>query len=144
MNTNKIYKKTMIFNWIRLGIGMVTVFICMVLFVSAWLLITKLSLGLSAAIAVGCSAFLIAVVVYYFIMIRHGYAIKLGQLAIVGMAQEDSDIPNNPVEYSKSLVKKRFGGTRSYYILARRLNLAFSEIHRVIGRGFRLGTDAPE
>lgn len=134
----------MIFNWIRLGIGMVTVFFCMLIFAVAWLLVTKLALALSTTIAVACTAFLLAVAIYYFIMIRYGYGIKLGQLAIVGMAHSNSDIPSNPVEFSKSVVTNRFGGSRHYYALARRLSLALGEIYSVIGRGFRLGTDAPE
>ena len=104
MSPGKIFRKTMIFNWIRLGIGMLTGFIGLLVIGLIWLLITKMSFSLPTNIALCCGAFLFIVGSYYTIMGRLGYNTQMGHLAIVEQALETSRIPSNPVEYSKTVV----------------------------------------
>ncbi|MCL2325385.1 MAG: hypothetical protein FWC40_02635 [Proteobacteria bacterium] len=143
MNVSNIYRKTMVFNWLKLGLGMLTLFVCVLIFGLAWILITNLHLDPLTSVAIGCGAFLLAVIIYYFIMVKQGYAIKIGHLAIIGHALENNEIPPNPVAFAKTVVTARFGSNRHYYLIARDLSIAIAQIFRVIARGFSLDSDVP-
>jgi hypothetical protein len=144
MKPGTIYRKTMIFSWMKLGLGLVTVFVCLIVGAVAWLVITHVQLDMLTSIAIGCAAFLIAIGIYYGMMSRIGYSIKLGQLAIVERAHGGQDIPSNPVEFSKTVLKARFQSNRQYHVMARNLMLDITQIVRVISRGFSLHSDMPE
>ena len=134
----------MIFSWLKLGLGLMTLFVCLAIGSIAWIVMTKFSLDLSTSIALGCGAFLLAVVIYYLMMTRLGYSIKLGHLAIIERAYHGENVPSNPVEFSKTIIHERFGGNRQYYTLSRDLVLTIRQIERVILRGFSLDTDIPD
>lgn len=144
MSPGKIFRKTMIFNWIRLGIGMLTGFIGLLVIGLIWLLITKMSFSLPTNIALCCGAFLFIIGSYYTIMGRLGYNTQMGHLAIVEQALETSRIPSNPVEYSKTVVSERFGSNRKFYLLSRDIRISILQMRRVISRGFSLDTDLPD
>lgn len=143
MSPFNIYRKTMVFSWVKLGIGMMTLLVCLAIGGAAWLVIFGMDLGLSTSIAIGCTAFLLAVAVYYVIMGRLGYSIKMGHLAIIERALRGESIPSNPIEFSKDIVAKRFGSNRMFYSYSRNTVLAIRELVRVISRGFSLKTDKP-
>ena len=143
MSPFNIYRKTMIFSWLKLGVGLMTLFICLGIGALAWFLITRLSFDAFTSIAIGCGAFLVAVVLYYLMMTKIGYSIKLGHLAIIERAHRGESIPSNPVEFSKTIVRERFGTNRQYYALSRNLMVTIRQLVRVISRGFSLDTDAP-
>ncbi len=134
----------MIFSWLKLGIGLLTLFICLAIVGIAWLIITKMAFDLTTSIAIGCSAFLVAVAVYYIIMGRLGYSIKMGHLAIVERAHRGENIPSNPVEFSKNIVSTRFGSNRQFYGYSRSVVLIIRELVRVISKGFTLELDKPD
>ena len=144
MSPFNIYRKTMIFSWLKLGIGMLTLFVCLAIVGIAWLIITKMAFGLLTSIAIGCTAFLVAVALYYLIMSRLGYSIKMGHLAIVERAQRGEDIPSNPVEFSKTVVSGRFGNTRHFYAQSRNISITIHQLVRVILKGFSLDKDTPD
>lgn len=134
----------MIFSWLKLGIGFMTLVICLGIAVLAWLFISNMALELTTSIAVGCTAFLIAIAVYYFIMSRLGYSIKMGHLAIIERAHRGEEVPSNPVEFSKTVVSERFGGNRQYYAYSRNISITVKQLIRVISRGFSLNSESPD
>ena len=144
MKPGIIWRKTIIFSWIQLGLGLATFFICLGIGGIAWLIIRNTDVSVLTSIAIGCSAFLVAVVLYFVLMSRFGYGIKMGQLAIVERAHHGDSIPNNPVGFSKDVVKERFGNNRKYYGIQRNITTAVREILRVIARGFSLDKDTPD
>lgn len=143
MNASTIWRKTLIFSWINLGIGLLTFFICLIIGMIAYLMITRGAFLVSQQIIIGCSAFLIAILLYFVLMSRFGYGIKMGQLAIVERAQRGEDIPTNPIQFSKGIVQERFASNRKYYALSRDLTVALRQITRVISRGFTLESESP-
>ncbi len=144
MTPNTIWRKTLIFSWINLGLGLLTLFICLILGGGAYFIITNFEFDLLTKFAIGCGAFLCVVVIYFIVMSRFGYGIRLGQLAIVERAQRGESVPNNPVEFSKSVVRERFGNSRRYYALSRDISTSLRQMLRVLSRGFSLDNESPE
>ncbi|MBQ9817405.1 MAG: hypothetical protein IJM59_08080 [Proteobacteria bacterium] len=139
-----IYRKTVIFSWIKLCIGLLTLLVCLAIGGITWMIISNMAFELTTSIAIGCSAFLIAVVVYYVIMGKLGYSIQMGHLAIIERAQRGEDVPPNPIQFSKNIVSERFGGNRQFYTYSRDIGLTVRQLARVIARGFSLDKDTPE
>ncbi|MBQ8035994.1 MAG: hypothetical protein IJ268_03285 [Proteobacteria bacterium] len=144
MSPFNIYRKTMIFSWMKLGLGLLTFVACLAIGFVAYLTITNMAFELMTSIAIGCSAFLIAVAVYFLIMAKLGYSIEMGHLAIIERADRGEDVPSNPVEFSKTVVAERFGNSRKFYKQSRDVQLAYRQMARVLGRGFSLDKDTPE
>ena len=144
MTPNAIWRKTLIFSWINLGLGLLTLFVCLIIGGGAYFVITNFEFEILTKVAIGCGAFLCVMAIYFVVMSRFGYGIRLGQLAIVERAQRGESIPNNPVEFSKSIVRERFGNSRRYYALSRDISTSLKQILRVLSRGFSLDNEAPE
>ena len=144
MTPNAIWRKTLIFSWINLGLGLLTLFVCLIIGGGAYFVITNFEFEILTKVAIGCGAFLCVIAIYFIVMSRFGYGIRLGQLAIVERAQRGESIPNNPVEFSKSIVSERFGNSRRYYALSRDISTSLKQILRVLSRGFSLDNEAPE
>lgn len=144
MSPFNIYRKTMIFSWMKLGLGLLTFVVCLAIGFAAYFVITTNQGSLMTSIAIGCGAFLIAVGVYYLIMSKIGYSIRMGHLAIIERADRGGDVPSNPVEFSKTVVAERFENNRKFYKQSRDIQLAYRQMARVLGRGFSLDKDTPE
>lgn len=144
MTPGYIFRKTMIFNWIKLGIGVLTLFVAMLVGAVAWLILMKTTFSLMTQIAIGCGGFLVTVAIYYLIMSRLGYSVMTGHLAIIERAHGGADIPPNPVEYSKTIVQERFGSNAKFYAISRNVSTAVRQMRRVIMRGFSLDKDTPD
>ncbi len=143
MSPFKIYRKTMIFSWMKLGISMLTLFVSLAIIFVAYIIIKNMAFELFTSIIIGCVAFLVAVALYYIVMGRLGYSIKMGHLAIVERAQRGEDIPSNPIEFSKSVVTSRFGSNRQFYGYSRNIKLTIRQLIRVILKGFSLESSSP-
>ena len=133
----------MIFSWLKAGIGLLCLVACAGIGVIAWMVIRHMELDVLTSIAIGCGAFLVAVVLYYLIMGKLGYSIKMGHLAIIERADGGDSVPSNPVEFSKDVVKQRFGNNRQFYKFGRNVRIIQHELRRVIARGFSLENDTP-
>ena len=144
MKPGNIWRKTLIFSWMQLGLGLLTFFVCLIIGGLAWLIIRNTEVGIFTSIIIGCSAFLLAVLVYFLMMSRIGYSIKMGHLAIVERAHRGESVPGNPVEFSKDVVKQRFGNNRKFYAIQRDVTTARNQVLRVIAKGFSLETDVPD
>lgn len=139
-----IYRKVMIFNWIRLGIGFLNCIIGLLIIGAAYLVVTNFEFDILTNIAIGCGAFLAIVILHYATMSRLGYSIRTGQLAVTERANSGREIPSNPIEYSKNIVGERFGSSRSFYFYSRDISIAVKQFMRVMSRGFSLNSDAPD
>lgn len=144
MTPSTIYRKVMIFNWIKLGIGFLNCLIAMMIVGGAYLVITHFEFEMMTNIAIGCGAFLFIVGAYYITMSRLGYSIRTGQLAITERANAGNDLPPNPIEFSKDIVSKRFGSNRRFYLVSRDIAIVIRQFVRVISRGFSVDSDLPD
>ncbi len=144
MKPVQIYRKTMVFNWYKLGFGILTSFVCAIFFGATWFCAQHFDLQLSSLIGACSGAFLLAVGIYYFIMIKQGFAIKIGHLAVIEYALRNNDVPANPIDFSKDVIQQRFGSTAKYYLFDRELEQATHQISRVIARGFSLESEEPD
>ncbi len=143
MTPFKIYQKTMVFNWFKLGLGLLPLLICAIILGGTWFVINNFELDLTTTIGASCGAFLVAVAIYYIIMCKQGYSIKIGHLEVIEYALKNDAVPPNQLEYSKKVVTERFGSNGKYYMFSRSLTVATSQISRVISRGFSLESEAP-
>lgn len=144
MTPSAIYRKVMIFNWIKLGIGFLNCLVAMLIIGGTYLLITYSQLDITTDIAIGCGAFLLIVAIYYVMMGRLGYSVRTGQLAVTERANAGQAIPPNPVEFSKDIVSQRFGSNRRFYLISRDIVIAIRQFVRVFARGFSLVSDTPD
>ena len=144
MTPFSIYRKTMIFSWMKFGIGMLILFVCLAIGGLTWFIISNMAFELLTSIAIACGAFLVVVAIGYLIMSRLGYSIKTGHLAIIERAHAGQNVPSNPVEFSKTVVSGRFGSSHKFYMNARSIASTIRELVRVIMRGFSLKTDTPD
>lgn len=144
MTPSRIYRKTMVFNWYKLGLGVLTFFVCALFFSATWFAANQFAVDIATMIGLCCGAFLCAVAVYYVIMVKQGYSIKIGHLAVIEHALRTGSVPSNPIAFSKDIVEQRFGSSARYYLFSRDLDVATTQISRVIARGFSLDSDTPD
>lgn len=144
MTPSQIYRKTMVFNWYKLGLGVLTFFVCALFFSATWFAANHFAVDIATMIGLCCGAFLCAVAVYYIIMVKQGYSIKIGHLAVIEHALRTDSVPSNPIAFSKNVVQQRFGSSARYYLFSRDLDIATTQISRVIARGFSLDSDTPD
>ena len=133
MKTNEIFRKTLKFVWLKLGLGMVITVVSLIL------------LGVIAGIAAlfgsgeitilaGFIWFCMTLGVYVFAMRYVGYMIKAAHVAVVSQAVTTGQLPDNMFEAGKQMVTERFGATNTYFVLDRLISGAVSQLQKTVGK----------
>ena len=135
LNANQIFQKTLIFVWMKLGLGAITaaVYLILGLIFSGiiWLLKGTSVSGFVMIILLG--AWLgITGAVKFFLMHYIGYIVKAGHVAVVAHALQTGEIPDNQFEFAKKVVKERFATANVYFVLDRLVDGAVKEIGHTI------------
>lgn len=107
MTAKEVFSKTLVFGWIKLGLGLLNILIAIVLF--------AILMGISVLFAsegVGAIMFfiwLVAIGVVNFIINHYiGYLVKAGHVAIIATAFKTGTVLADPVNTGKAMVKERF------------------------------------
>ena len=102
MKAFDIFKKTMIFVWMRLGINL-AVSAGVILWTIMWIAIASASengfMIILAVIAIALSGKIVSIIMQYI-----GYMIKSAQIAVIAEIFQTGRIPNNMVEFGKEEV----------------------------------------
>ena len=115
MKAFDIFKKTMIFVWMRLGINL-AVSAGVILWTIMWIAIASASengfMIILAVIAIALSGKIVSIIMQYI-----GYMIKSAQIAVIAEIFQTGRIPNNMVEFGKERVKSKFAQANVYILL---------------------------
>lgn len=133
MKAKEVFSKTLVFGWIKLGLGLLNILIAVVLF--------AILMGISVLFAsegVGAVMFFIwlgAVGVVNFILNHYiGYLVKAGHVAVITMAFKTGTVPADPVATGKAMVKERFGTSNVYFALDKLIAGSVKQLQRTLGR----------
>ncbi|HOO28702.1 MAG TPA: hypothetical protein PLU43_09570 [Lachnospiraceae bacterium] len=131
MNTKQIYKKTMPFVWAKLLIGLITVVLSAVLF--------ALFIGLSWLFNSGGVTLILFILwlfavgfIRFAVMHYMGYLIKAGHIAVITEAVTTGKVPDNQIEYGKTVVKERFATANVYFAVDKLVTGAVKQIQHGI------------
>ena len=133
MTAKEVFSKTLVFGWIKLGLGLLNILIAVVLF--------AILMGISVLFAsegVGAVMFFIwlgVVGVVNFILNHYiGYLVKAGHVAVIAMAFKTGTVPADPVATGKAMVKERFGTSNVYFALDKLIAGSVKQLQRALGR----------
>lgn len=133
MTAKEVFSKTLVFGWIKLGLGLLNILIAVVLF--------AILMGISVLFAsegVGAVMFFIwlgVVGVMNFILNHYiGYLVKAGHIAVIAMAFKTGTVPADPVATGKAMVKERFGTSNVYFALDKLIAGSVKQLQRALGR----------
>lgn len=133
MTIKEIYLKTLVFGWIKLGLGILNIVIALLLF--ALLVGISVLFESKGAVAILFFTWLAAVGVINFALNRYiGYLVKAGHVAVISYAFKQGTVPNNPVSTGKEMVKKRFGTSNAYFALDKLVAGSVKQLQRTLGR----------
>ncbi|MCL1938624.1 MAG: zinc ribbon domain-containing protein [Candidatus Azobacteroides sp.] len=133
MNAKEVFSKTLIFGWIKLGIGLLNILIALALF--------ALLIGISYLFksgGVGAILFFVWLgvvgIVNFFMNHYIGYLVKAGHVAVIVAAFQTNAVPADPVHTGKAMVKERFGTSNVYFIIDKLIAGSVKQLQRTLGR----------
>ncbi|MGN1404029.1 MAG: zinc ribbon domain-containing protein [Ruminococcus sp.] len=125
-----IFKKTMTFVWIRLGINLaisVGVILWAILWVAIATAIGHPVAGLLALIAIVASTKLVGLAQQY-----AGYMIKSAQIAVIAETFRTGTVPDQMVQFGKEQVKGKFATANVYILLDKLVSGSVRQINKVV------------
>lgn len=130
MKAFDIFKKTMTFVWIRLGVDL-AVSIGVILWTVIWLAIAG-AIGngfalLLALIAIASSGKIVGLIQQYI-----GYMIKSAQIAVIAETFRTGSVPDNMVAFGKDRVKSKFAEANVYILLDKLVSGSVRQINKVV------------
>jgi hypothetical protein len=133
MKAKEVFSKTLVFGWIKLGLGLLNILIAIVLFA----LLTGISwlFGNEGATAILFFIWLgIVGAVNFFLNHYIGYLVKAGHVAVIAASFRDGAVPADPVQTGKTMVKERFGTSNVYFVLDKLVGGSVRQLQRALGR----------
>lgn len=130
MKPNRIYQKTMLFNWLKLALGLGTVLVCGLLF--ALLMFLGSLLGESGAVVMFFIWLAASGTIWFIGMHYFGYMIKAGHIYIIAKASATGTFPKNQLEAAKRAVTGRFGTANVYFAVDKLVSGAVKQLQRTV------------
>jgi hypothetical protein len=133
MKAKEVFSKTLIFGWIKLGLGVINILIAVILF--AILMGIAALLGSESAGAILFFVWLGLVGVVNFLLNHYiGYLVKAAHVAVITATFRDNVVPADPVNTGKAMVKERFGTSNVYFVLDKLVAGSVRQLQRMLGR----------
>lgn len=133
MTAKEVFSKTLQFGWIKLGLGLLNILIAVVLFAIMMGIAVLFDSG-----GVGAIMFIIWLsligIVNFFLNHYIGYLVKAGHVAVITIAFQTGQVPANPFETGKTMVKERFGTSNVYFSLDKLVAGSVKQLQRTLGR----------
>lgn len=130
MKASEIFRKTLTFVWIRLGINL-AISVGVMIWTILWILIAGAignAIGVLLAIIAICASVKIVDLIQQYV----GYMIKSAHIAVTAEAFQHGSIPDNMVEFGKEQVKKKFAQANVYILLDKLVSGSIRQIHKVV------------
>ena len=133
MTAKEVFSKTLQFGWIKLGLRLLNILIAVVLFAIMMGIAVLFDSG-----GVGAIMFIIWLsligIVNFFLNHYIGYLVKAGHVAVITIAFQTGQVPANPFETGKTMVKERFGTSNVYFALDKLVAGSVKQLQRTLGR----------
>ncbi len=132
LNAREIYLKTIKFAWMKLLLGIITIFISVILL--------AVFLGLGLLFGEGIALFTLIMwlvatgVVRLIIMHYFGYLVKAGHIAVITTAIATGQVPENQFEVGKEMVKERFVTSNVYFAVDKMVAGAVKQLQNVLDK----------
>ena len=133
MTAKDLFMKTLAFCWAKLGLGLLNILICTVLFA----IMMGISLLFASEGVAGIMLFVwlaLAGAVNFAINHYFGYLVKAGHVAIIAQTFKDGRVPANCVSVGKKMVLDRFGTANAYFAIDKLVSGAVKQLQRTLGR----------
>ena len=133
MTAKDIFMKTLPFCWAKLGLGLLNILICVVLFA----ILMGISLLFASESVAGIMFFVwLALVGIVNFAINHyfGYLVKAGHIAVIAQTFKDGRVPADCVSVGKKMVLDRFGTANAYFAIDKLVSGAVKQLQRTLGR----------
>ena len=133
MTAKDIFMKTLPFCWSKLGLGLLNIVICIVLFA----ILMGISLLFANEGVVGIMFFvwlILAGIVNFVINHYFGYLVKAGHVAVIAQTFKDGRVPDRCVSVGKDMVKDRFGTANAYFAIDKLVSGAVKQLQNTLGR----------
>lgn len=130
MKAFDIFKKTMTFVWIRLGVNL-AVSVGVILWTIIWLAIAGAVdngfMLLLTLIAIASSGKIVGLIQQYI-----GYMIKSAQIAVIAETFRTGSVPNNMIAFGKERVKTKFAQANVYILLDKLVSGSVRQINKIV------------
>lgn len=133
MKAKEIFMRTLPFCWMKLGLGILNIVICAVLF--------AVLMGISLLFASEGVFFIMFIIwlgliggVNFFINHYIGYLVRAGHIAVLAEAFKTGSVPSNCVTVGKDMVKKRFVTSNAFFALDKLVGSTVKQLQRTLGR----------
>jgi hypothetical protein len=121
MNNFKIYRKTIVFSWLRLLVDILATIIMIGCAIIGFMVTGEKAAGLGIGLLIG--------IIIFIIMVRYlNYILKAGQIAMMTRGVTEGKIPDNIVSAGKAEVKKRFVSVSVYFAITSAIKGIFGEL----------------
>lgn len=133
MTAKEVFLKTLVFGWIKFGLGLLNIFISVILF--------AILMGLPYLFNSGV-VMVIMFFVWFAIMgavnsfLNHyvGYLVKAGHVAVIATAFKTGSVPDSLVATGKAMVTERFGTSNVYFALDKLVASSVKQLQHALGR----------
>ncbi len=132
MTAKDIFMKTLPFCWSKLGLGLLNIVICVVLF--AILMGIALLFNSEGVAAVMIIVWFVLIGIVNFVINHYfAYLVKAGHVAVIAQTFKDGRVPDNCVSVGKAMVKDRFGTANAYFAIDKLVSGAVRQLQRTLG-----------
>ncbi len=133
MEAKEIFMKTLPFCWAKLGLGLLNIVICAVLF--AILMGISLLFNSEGVTGIMFLVWLSLIGIVNFVLNHYiGYLVKAGHIAVIAETFRQGRVPASCVSVGKELVIRRFGAANAYFAIDKLVAGAVKQIQRTLGR----------
>jgi len=133
IKAKEVFSKTLVFGWIKLGLGLLNILIAVILF--------AILMGISYLFnsgGVGVVLFFVWLgmvgIMNFLINNYFGYLVKAGHVAVIATAFQNGAVPADPVNTGTRMVKDRFGTSNVYFVVDKLVSGAVKQLQRTLGR----------
>ncbi len=133
MEAREIFMRTLPFCWVKLGLGLLNILICALLFG----LLMGLALLFNSEGVTGIMFFVwLGLIGLVNFVINHyiGYLVRAGHIAVIAETFKLGRVPAGCVSVGKELVTSRFGTANAYFAIDKLVAGAVKQIQRTLGR----------
>ena len=133
MTARELFMKTLPFCWMKLGLGVLTIIIDVLLF--ALLMGISLLFKSEGVVAIMFFVWFGLIGIVNFVMNHYiGYLVKAGHVAVIARTFKNGVAPANCVSVGKEMVKERFGTSNVYFVLDKLVAGSVKQLQRMLGR----------
>jgi hypothetical protein len=133
ISPSTVFFKTLIFGWVKLGLGLLNILIAAILFGIVMAISLLFNSG-GATLILFCIWMAAVGAVNFFLNHYVGYMVKAGHIAAIVSTYKTGYVPSNPLQAGKMMVKERFGTSNVYFAIDKLIGGAVKQLQRVLGR----------